>query len=513
MNPANHDEHHDDEHHHQHGASGNRYSGDAQLENDIIHRWQNKQSMRSIARELGLNRFKVASLIGAHQKSIASPTENQLPPSLGSAPVPRGSKLERFEPQLIQLLERYPRITAQRVFEELQRLGYDGGYSILRVRVKQLRATPAKPITVRFETTPGAQAQMDWSTYEIHFTQEGTRRVQLFSYILGYSRRPFHYVQTNLLNAREFRSLDHLNEVARWWLSQVNDTRLHGTTKKTPLELHAQELPQLLPLPTIRFDTAQVVYRVVDTDGTLVYANNRYSAPWQLIGEQLPIRITENELLIYNRSLSLVAKHVLLQGHTGQTRSDAAHAPPKDVHEQLATIRQRYAELGPIASQFLEGLLAKQRCGKRDAQQILGLLQVYSHRDILAAMSRAIQFHAYGYQSLERILAHVGTPKSSWQRLSEAEQAALKRLTESEPIGPRRSEDYQKLLDDFPPERPRSAPPHEKEADHPPTGEQPPECRPPECRPPAPQFPDEPSGQHPASSADAQDSDDSGQSG
>ncbi len=62
----------------------------------------------------------------------------------------------------------------------------------------------------------------------------------------GKVERPFHYVETNLLNGREFRSLDHLNEVTRWWLAQVADVRLHGTTKKTPLELHAEEQSHLL---------------------------------------------------------------------------------------------------------------------------------------------------------------------------------------------------------------------------------------------------------------------------
>lgn len=512
----------------------------AELRNEIVHRWRNGQTLRSIARELGVSRYRAATVVRDHQRGSASGSSDDAPSRLAVDAARRTSKLDRFEPSLRQLLERYPRLTAARAFEELRKLGYDGGYSILRVRVKQLRVRPtARPI-VRFETAPGAQAQMDWSTYEIPFTQEGTRRVQAFSYVLGYSRRqyvrfterqdfdttlrqhiaafehlggaaatclydnmktvvtrwedgrplyntrflsfathygfrpqacqirrpqtkgkverPFHYVETNLLNGREFRSLDHLNEVTRWWLAEVADRRLHGTTGKTPLELHAEESPHLLRLPALRFDTAQVVYRIADAEGLVQYANNRYSVPWRLIGEQLPIRVTDEHLLIYDRALSLAARHVLCQVPMPEPRRDPSHAPPKDAEEQLAALRERFAELGPVGSEFLEGVLAKQRYGKHDAQRILGLFQAYSRPDLLAAMRRAIEYHALGYQSLERILSHLGTPKPGWQVLSEREQEALARLREGARVTPRRSADYQHLLEPRPVESPHAAP-------------------------------------------------------
>jgi len=77
-----------------------------------------------------------------------------------------------------------------RAFEELRKLGYDGSYSTLRNTIRDQRSKPKAPV-IRFETLPGAQAQMDWSTYTLDFTQEGRRRVELFSYILGYSRRQY----------------------------------------------------------------------------------------------------------------------------------------------------------------------------------------------------------------------------------------------------------------------------------------------------------------------------------
>ena len=58
------------------------------------------------------------------------------------------------------------------------RRGYTGGYTVLRQRIKQLRKQCRRPPVERFETGPGVQAQMDWATYTIDFTQEGRRKVQ-----------------------------------------------------------------------------------------------------------------------------------------------------------------------------------------------------------------------------------------------------------------------------------------------------------------------------------------------
>jgi len=499
------------------------------LRNEVIHRYHQQESQRHIAQQLGISRWKVSAIVAAYTLGRDARTAADQPPaSLGPAPKKRGSKLDAWEPQLQDLLLRYPRITATRLFEELRKLGYVGQYSLVRDRVRELRRQPIRPLTVRFETGPGIQAQMDWSTYEIDFAQEGRRKVNAFSYLLGYSRRqylcfterqdfettirqhiqafhhlggvattclydnmkvvvtrweddqplyntrflafathygykpwacqirrpqtkgkverPFHYIENNLLNGRTFRSLEHLNEVARWWLSEIADQRLHGTTKKSPAELHAEELPHLLPLPALEFDTAQVVYRVVDTDGTIQLAGNRYSVPWQLVGQQLPVRITEQSVVVYGNNLSPVARHVLFLGQTGQRRMDPAHAPPKDHEAQMQRLRERFTELGEIGGRFLEGLMAKQRYTKHQAAQVLALLHAYPKADVLAAMERAIAYHAFSFSSLERILAHQSTPKANWQQLSAAEQETILRLTQSDPVAPRHSQEYQDLI-------------------------------------------------------------------
>ena len=158
------------------------------VQNAIVERRQAGASQRAIARELGVSRDSVARVLArlAANRSGQARVAN-LPP----APQRRPSMLDEYEPVVRELLARYPDMTAMRLFEELQARGFAGKYTIVRQRVELLRPRPTKQPVIRFETAPGGQAQMDYGVYDLDFLQEGRRRVYLFSYLLGYSRRAY----------------------------------------------------------------------------------------------------------------------------------------------------------------------------------------------------------------------------------------------------------------------------------------------------------------------------------
>jgi transposase len=494
--------------------------------NEIIRRWYEGQSLRGMAADLHVARETVKRVVEQHRRGRqGDPAEPAEPRQR------RPSKVDVYEDQIGRLLDRYPRITVQRILEELRRQGYDGGYSILCERVASLREQKPVATVQRFETAPGVQAQMDWAVYTIDFTCEGRRRVNLFGYLLGYSRRQylhftesqdmetlmrqhigafeyldgvaatclydnmktvvariedgepiynprflafathygfrpwacrvrrpqtkgkierqFDYVEKSLLNGREFRSLEHLNEVTAWWLENVADVRTHRTTGQRPIDRHAEEQPHLIPLPANAYEVAEMVYRTVDVEGFVSWRGNRYSVPWQTTrpGQMLPVKITEDEVIVYGPQIDEIARHALFSiTVTGRKREEKSHRPPRDQQRRQEVLQGRFRELGDVAVRFLDGLRQSQRQCWTQAEQVLALSATYHRRDLLAALERAVQYNAYSLKSVQRILAVQARPKTTLDRLADESRQHLSSLLTDDPTPPRPATEYQKRL-------------------------------------------------------------------
>ena len=121
-------------------------------------------------------------------------------------------------------------------------------------------------------------------------------------------------------------------------------------------------------MPACDFDTALVVYRHVNVEGFVSHRANFYSVPWSYIGQVLPVRIMDNEVIVYSIGLEEIARHGLVPGtQSGVRQLIKSHHPQGDPNQRTLLLKQRFAELGPIAVQFLDGLLAKQTYGKLQA--------------------------------------------------------------------------------------------------------------------------------------------------
>jgi len=264
----------------------------------------------------------------------------------------------------------------------------------------------------------------------------------------GKIERNFWYAERNLLNGRTFTSLAHLNEVTAHWLANTADVRIHQETKRRPLDLYQEEKPHLLPLPAHPYDTALVLYRTVNTEGCVPYRQSFYSVPWQRIGELLPLRITEKELIVYGPDLAEIARHELYPaGSRGEKHTLPEHSPGHDPYRKVELLKERFTELGVEAVRFLEAIIQTRRCGKDEALRVLGLLGTYGREDLVKALERACRYRAFSFSAVERILAAQARPRSDWEALQEEAREHLDDIFRGPSLSPRPTAEYQELLE------------------------------------------------------------------
>ena len=138
----------------------------------------------------GLSVSAIARQLRIDRKTVRSYIAKGLEPPVYKARTSRPRRIDPFEPYLRQRVAAFPALTGRRLWRELKERGYQGGYTAITDLLRELRPPPRPGFEVRFETPPGAQAQVDFAQFDIEFAdQPGVRRiVWLFSMVLGYSR-------------------------------------------------------------------------------------------------------------------------------------------------------------------------------------------------------------------------------------------------------------------------------------------------------------------------------------
>ena len=149
--------------------------------------------IRSLA-ERGVTISAIARQMGIDRKTVRNALKGPVPPvaaALESAP----SVLDPYKNFLRGRLE-VADFTAQRLYQDVQAQGYRGGYNLVKRFVAPLRAERHRQAEVRFETVPGQQAQVDWSSFGLMVVDGVRKALSCFSMILGFSR--YQYIEFTL---------------------------------------------------------------------------------------------------------------------------------------------------------------------------------------------------------------------------------------------------------------------------------------------------------------------------
>jgi transposase/DNA replication protein DnaC len=133
----------------------------------------------------GLSIREIARRTGHDRKTIRKYLHADEIPKYGPRPA-RPSKLDPFKDYLLGRMAEGI-FNANRLLAEIRELGYSGGKTILKDFLKPFRPLQKCEATVRFETRPGEQAQVDFGVFQYEYLGR-KRKVYAFVMVLSYSR-------------------------------------------------------------------------------------------------------------------------------------------------------------------------------------------------------------------------------------------------------------------------------------------------------------------------------------
>ena len=141
----------------------------------------------------------------------------------------------------------------------------------------------------------------------------------------GKDERGVGYVKRNAIAGHSFASWAALEAHLSWWMREIADNRVHGTTGEPPrLRFDRDEaaaLNQLSGRPPFR--QIRELVRKVQSDCAIELDGNFYSVPWRLIGENVEVIVSAGRVCIHHRGQQ-VAAHAESAGRR-QRILDPAH--------------------------------------------------------------------------------------------------------------------------------------------------------------------------------------------
>ncbi|AAM05481.1 IS21-like element ISMac9 family transposase [Methanosarcina acetivorans] len=135
-------------------------------------------SISEIARQTGFDRKTVRKYL--QLKTLPEPQKRP----------GRKSKLDPYKPYILKKLEEGSYTTA-RLYREIKEMGFDGGMTIVKDFVREVRPQQGVPAVFRYETKPGVQAQVDWAEMGTVEVDGKIKKLFCFNMILGYSRMKY----------------------------------------------------------------------------------------------------------------------------------------------------------------------------------------------------------------------------------------------------------------------------------------------------------------------------------
>lgn len=218
--------------------------------------------------------------------------------------------------------------------------------------------------------------------------------------------RPMHYIENNCLTRRRrrFTDLDDLNAHAAWWCKEVANRRIHGTTRRRPVDQLQFERSFMRPLPSARPEPFHTVLRKVGSDFSVAFETNMYSVSPRHVGEDVTVRAYAERLEIWQDG-TILTTHVRGKGRYERFVLPEHAEEFKRLTPSRRLLESAFLRLGPAAESYYQGLVAARGQGAGyHLKRILRMAERRGTSVVLGAMTHAARFGNYSADAVSAVI-------------------------------------------------------------------------------------------------------------
>ena len=213
------------------------------------------------------------------------------------------------------------------------------------------------------------------------------------------------YVKKNFLAGLELGELSAINPAAQIWLDTVANVRIHGETRRRPIDVFQDEQSRLRPLNPMSYDIGRIETGRASKQFRVTLDTNHYSVPARYVGVRLTLKAYPDRVCIYHQD-QLIARHVRCYDR-GQDIEDPDH--PKALIAQRANAREqrlwlRFLSLSPQAQAYYDGLEQRRANARHHLRKIVALADIYGAAPVARAIEDALVFHAFSCEYIANLL-------------------------------------------------------------------------------------------------------------
>jgi transposase len=215
------------------------------------------------------------------------------------------------------------------------------------------------------------------------------------------------YVKQSALAGRseELITWDDYRRLAPTWCDEVANVRLHAATRERPIDRFQKEREQLRPLPSMPFDTDEILSAVVTSHARVHYDGNRYSVPPALVRKPVMLRAGAGVVRILDQGQEMARHDRCYEKGQLLVHPDHRLAAMKMRRRRQAGQREtEFDALGPAARQFHLNLLSAPVKATVHLRRLLVLVRLYGRKEVLAAVSLALEYQTYDAAYVEALV-------------------------------------------------------------------------------------------------------------